>query len=296
MKKISVSLTNLSTATVLGVLTMASICAAAQAQSSSARKEAHLDLAAGGAVTIVNNFGSINLKSDSGHQVVIAYTAHSDKIEVDQQVTPDKRRVEIRAHAIGDQKPTADEARVDLDVMVPAGTSVTVNSSTAPITADAANGDLSLFSDTGHITVQNVARSHVQIQTVGGPVALNNVSGHVDVSTSGGAVQLSQVNGTKVKVGTGSGNITYKGDCSGGGTYAFRTHSGNIDMTLPQTASVDLTASSRSGQVENDFPLQTKTHPVFVPKGGRSFAGTSNSGSSSVELQSFSGRIRVKKQ
>ncbi len=294
MTKSNLSSPNLSTTMVLAVLAMASVCAAAQAQSP--RKETRLDLAAGGAVNITNRFGSINLKSDSGHQVVIAYTTHSDKVEVDQQATPDKRRVEIRTHALGDQKPNAEEARVDLDVTVPAGTSVTVNSSTAPITAEGANGDLSLSSETGQITVQNVLRSHVQIQTVGGPVTLNNVSGYVDVSTSGGIVQLSQVTGTKVKVGTGSGNITYKGDCSGGGTYTFRTHSGNIDMTLPQTASVDLTASSRSGEVQNDFPLQSKTHSPFVPKGGRSFTGTSNSGSSSVQLQSFSGRIRVKKQ
>jgi hypothetical protein len=42
--------------------------------------------------------------------------------------------------------------------------------------------------------------------------------------------------------------------------------------------------------------LQQKSHNSFVPMQGRSFAGTSNSGSSSVELQSFSGKIRVKKQ
>jgi hypothetical protein len=59
---------------------------------------------------------------------------------------------------------------------------------------------------------------------------------------------------------------------------------------------VDLSARSTTGAVENDFPLQEKSHNSFVPKQGRSFAGTSNSGSSSVELQSFSGKIRVKKQ
>ncbi|HEX2327545.1 MAG TPA: DUF4097 family beta strand repeat-containing protein [Candidatus Angelobacter sp.] len=295
MKKTKVSLPSLSTAIGLGIVAAASL-GAMYAQAPAARKESRLDLASGGAVTINNNFGSINLKSDSGHQVVIAYTSHSDKVEVDQQATPDKRRVEIRTHAVGGQTPSPEESRVDLEVTVPAGTSVTVNSSTAPITVEAANGDLSLYSDTGQITVHNVSRSHVQIQSVGGPVALNNVSGHVDVWSSSGAVQLTQVTGSKVKVGTGSGNITYSGDFSGGGDYRFNTHSGNIDMALPQTASVDLTATSHSGEVENDFPLQKKTHQVFVPKGGRSFAGTSNSGSSSVELQSFSGRIRVKKQ
>ena len=74
------------------------------------------------------------------------------------------------------------------------------------------------------------------------------------------------------------------------------THSGMIDVTLPESASVDLTARSINGLVQNDFPLQAKAHTPFVPKSGSSFAGTSNSGLSSVELQSFSGRIRVKKQ
>jgi DUF4097 and DUF4098 domain-containing protein YvlB len=97
-------------------------------------------------------------------------------------------------------------------------------------------------------------------------------------------------------VGTAGGGITWNGDFAGGGSYVLTTHSGEIDVTLPATASVDLTARSVTGSVENDFPLQNKSHMTFVPTQGRSFAGTSNSGSSSVELESFSGKIRVKKQ
>jgi hypothetical protein len=67
-------------------------------------------------------------------------------------------------------------------------------------------------------------------------------------------------------------------------------------MWLPASASVDLSAHSRTGSVENEFPLEAKSHQVNPPVQGRSFAGTSNSGSSSVELQSISGKIRVKKQ
>ena len=116
----------------------------------------------------------------------------------------------------------------------------------------------------------------------------------VDIQSTGGTVQLKNVNGQRVAVGTTSGNIDYQGDCSGGGNYILTTHSGAIDVTLPATASVDLSARSTTGAVENDFPLQQKPHTSFVPQQGRSFAGTSNSGSSSVELQSFSGKIRVK--
>ena len=261
------------------------------------RKELRLDIAAGGAVTLTNSAGSINLKASNGHQVILGYTAQSNKVEVDQSVTPDKGRIEITTHALPGQKPTADEARVDFDVSLPAGVPITVNAATATITAENLSGDISLSSDTGQITVHDVARSYLDVRTVTAPVSLSNINGgHVEVTSSAGAVQLANVTGPKVKIGTGSGNITYTGDCSGMGDYVLTTHSGAIDMSLPQTASVDITARSISGDVQNDFPLSQKTHTSFIPQTGRSFAGTSNSGASSVQLQSFSGRIRVKKQ
>jgi len=261
------------------------------------RKEIRLEIAPGGTVNIVNNDGSVNLKSAPGNQVLISYSASSDKVEVDHESTADKRRIEIRTHALADSRPTNNEAQVAYEISVPAGVSVSVSTATAPITVDGVSGDIALSSDTGQITLRNVARSHVHVRGIAAPVTLTNVSaGHIDVTANSGAVQLVDVNGPKVNVGTTSGDITYKGDCSGVGSYVLTTHSGNIDLALPQTASVDLSARSVKGSVENDFPLQKKAHTTFVPRAGSSFAGTSNSGSSSVELQSFSGKIRVKKQ
>jgi DUF4097 and DUF4098 domain-containing protein YvlB len=285
----------------IGIYYAAALGAAALLSSSAfcvdARKEVRLDVASGGAVTITNNAGSVGLKAGSGHQLVVAYAAQSNKMEVDQTSTNDHGRIEITAHALPDQKPTADESRVDFEISVPAGVSVTVNTATATITAENLSGDISLSSDTGLITAHDLAKSNVQVRTVTGGVSLSNLIGsHVDVISSAGAVKLSNVNGPKVKVGTGSGNITYTGDCSGMGNYVLTTHSGAIDMSLPQAASVDITARSVSGDVQNDFPLSQKSHTSFTPQAGRSFAGTSNSGASSVQLQSFSGKIRVKKQ
>ena len=81
-----------------------------------------------------------------------------------------------------------------------------------------------------------------------------------------------------------------------GGEYSLTNHTGNIDVTLPSSASVDLDARSSHGSVEDSFPLRQKTHLANALVAGRSFAGTSNSGSSSVQLRSFSGKIRLKKQ
>ena len=272
------------------------ICFSA-AHAADSRKEARIDIAPGGTVNIVSGGGSIALHSGAGHQLLVSYTVHSAKIEVDQSSSDNKQRVELLTHALPGEKPTADEAKVDYDVTVPAGVSVNVSTTSAPITADGISSDIELSSETGQITVHNIAKSHVRVRSVAAPVTLQDVTmSRVDIQSTGGAVQLKNVNGQRIAVGTTSGNIGYEGDCSGGGSYILTTHSGAIDVTLPATASVDLTARSATGAVENDFPLQQKPHTSFVPQQGRSFAGTSNSGSSSVELQSFSGKIRVKKQ
>jgi DUF4097 and DUF4098 domain-containing protein YvlB len=262
------------------------------------RSESRLDVTPDGTVNIANSSGMVTVHSGPGRQVVVVSVTRSQKIEVDQVVTPDKKRVEIVAHAVAGQKPSEDEASVDLDVAIPAGVSLTVNSATAPISVEGLSGDVIIVaSDTGPITVRNTSKAHVHARSITAPITLNNiVNGHVEIISTGGAVQLTRVAGPLVSVGTTSGNITYQGDCSGGGTYTLTTHSGSIDVTLPETASVDLVARSMSGSVQNDFPLKDKAHVVFTPKPGSSFTGTSLSGSSSVELESFSGRIRVKKQ
>ena len=267
------------------------------AQAAETRKEARIDIAPNGTVNIISGGGSVALHSGSGRQVLATYTVHSDKIEVDQNSSADKQRVELRTHALPGQQPTADEARVDYEVTVPAGVSVNVSTTSAPITAEGLNGDIGLSSETGQITIINANKSHVRVRSMTAPVTLRDVTiSRVDIQSAGGAVQLNNVTGQRVSVGTTSGNIEYRGDCSGGGDYILTTHSGAIDVTLPPTASVDLSARSTTGAVENAFPLEEKHHNSFVPQQGRSFAGTSNSGSSSVELQSFSGKIRVKKQ
>jgi DUF4097 and DUF4098 domain-containing protein YvlB len=279
--------------TILALLLVAGLAAHA----ADTRKETRLDLASGGTLTIVDNYGSVTLHNGSGKQVIISSIIHSAKVETDQNVTADKHRAEVVVHALSDQKPTPDEARVDYDITVPAGISVDVTTSNAPISADGLSGDLNFSSDTGQITVRNVARSHVHIRGITAPVTLTNINlAHVEITSSGGAVEMVDVAGPKVTVGTNSGDISYRGDCSGAGQYNFTTHSGAINVVLPETASFDLSARSVNGNVQNDFPLTQKSHTPFVPQAGRSFAGTSNSGSSSVELQSFSGRIRVKKQ
>ena len=145
--------------------------------------------------------------------------------------------------------------------------------------------------------VSDGGNGHVHIHTINGPVKLSNINnGHVEITSVSGDVSLTAVSGPFLSVNTTKGRISYDGNFDSGGSYSLTTHSGDIDVSLPPSASVDISARSVSGNVQNEFPFQAKAHSPFTPAQGRSFAGTSNSGSSAVQLRSFTGNIRVKKQ
>jgi DUF4097 and DUF4098 domain-containing protein YvlB len=170
-----------------------------------------------------------------------------------------------------------------------------VRVSAGPVKVQGLNGDISIEGENSPIEVRD---SHGQIhaRTVGGAITLTNLyDGHVEAMSVSGPVTLNNVAGKVVTANTTAGPITFSGDCAGEGQYSLSSHSGNIDVSLPASASVDLSARSVMGSVENEFPLQPPAHPTMAVNQGKSFAGTSNAGASSLRLRTFSGKIRVQK-
>jgi len=277
-------------ATRLGLVVALATCSAFAADK---QKEFRYNAGPGASLTVVNEFGSVTVRPGAGRQVVIAATLHSDKVEVDS--SQKGNRIEVHSRLLA--SPKSDDARVDYEIRVPADIMLSVRADDGPIRVEGVRGDLTLEGDAAEVTVQDCGNGHVHVRTVKGPIHLSNISnGHVEVTSVGGDVALNAVTGPKVTVSTTKGNIRYSGDFAGGGDFILNSHSGDIEVTLPTSASVDLSARSISGSVQQDFPLQQKTHTSFQPTPGRSFAGTSNTGASSVQLRSFSGKIRVKKQ
>jgi len=263
----------------------------AQAQT---RKEMKFPVGPGASLTITNDFGPVTVHTAPGSQVVAVATLRSDQMEIDQ--THSGSRVELLAHAL-QQRPAGDAARVDFDVTVPPDCAVTIHSSPGPIMVEKVRGDVNADGENANIDVHDVGNGHVHLRTLKGNVALTNITnGHVEVTSVSGPVKMSNVSGPNVEVNTTNGKISYAGAFSNNGDYEFTTHSGDIEVFLPASASVDVSARSVNGKVENDFPFQPKQHSPFPVTQGRAFAGTSNSGSSGVQLRSFSGTIRVKKQ
>jgi DUF4097 and DUF4098 domain-containing protein YvlB len=160
-----------------------------------------------------------------------------------------------------------------------------------------AGADLTIDADTAKVEASDISSGHLKVRTVSGPIVLSNIhNSYLDVTSVSGPVTLDKVSGKMVTVNTTGSAIQYSGNFGEGGEYSLSSHSGNLEVSLPAAASVDLTARSVNGSVQNEFPFTPQAHPSLAATQGRSFGGISNSGASSVRLRTFSGTIRVKKQ
>lgn len=250
----------------------------------------------GASVSLTNDIGPVTVRYAEGHKIVVKSRAGSNKVEVDAEQKGN--RFEIRTRIL--QPGSEAEQKMEYEIFLPARVGITVRANTGPIRVKGLRGsEVVLDGDSSQVEVHEVeaAGQHLHVRTVSGNIALGNVSSaHMEIRSLSGDVSLENVSGPKVQVTTTQGDIRYDGQFGSNGEYSLISHSGNIDVALPEGASVDMMAESVEGSADNDFPLQRKARSSFLPHKGRSFAGTSHSGSSSVQISSFSGKIRVKKQ
>jgi len=274
----------------LTVVVLVTLTALAVAET---KKEYRYNVGAKATVSIINTYGAVSVHPSTGNVVVVNATTYSDKVEVDQAQSGN--RVDVQSHLFDGA--TQENARVDYEVLVPADASVTLRSTTGPLRAEKLHGDVEMEGSSATVDVKDISDSHVHVKTMNGPVTLTNIrDGHVEIDSVSGDVNLISVTGPLVRVSSTSGKIRYDGDFGYAGEYRFNSHSGDIDATIPEDASVDVKAQSVRGKVQDDVPMQPKTHTSFLAREGSSFAGTINKAASSVWLRTFSGRIHLKKR
>jgi DUF4097 and DUF4098 domain-containing protein YvlB len=256
------------------------------------RKQYRFNVSPRATIAVTNQYGPISVKPGTANQVVVSAFLHSDKVEVDQSQTGN--RIDLTSHLLSGA--TADSARVDYELLVPTDASVVLRSNDGVLRAEGLRGDVILEGANPTVDVRDISDAHVHARTLSGPVMLTNIrGGHVEITSVSGDVTLQAVTGPQVQVNSTSGRIRYDGDFGSYGEYYLASHSGDIEASAPSDASIDVTARSVRGKVENDFPLEPKRTP-FVVKAGSAFAGTMNKAASSVKLFSFSGKIHLKKR
>jgi hypothetical protein len=128
----------------------------------------------------------------------------------------------------------------------------------------------------------------VEVDGLTADVQAHSVSGDVSVSTRG-----------SVEAGSVSGDLQLTmGRLPAHGSLEFRTVSGDVEITLPRDAGAEFRASTLSGDIESDFPLERSDRERgrgFNVRVGERVRGTIGRGGPRLEVETVSGDIAIRR-
>jgi len=278
----------------------------------------------GGIIELRNIAGDITVAAGGGDQasIEITKTSHAatdaDAREllglVQVRVLETPGRVDVRAEYPENRGPNR-RRNVNVStayrVTAPAGTRIRIDSISGDITISGIRGDLMLGTISGNLVVRDAGR-RIAGQTISGNVELVSAQDDavVELSSTSGNVQAQGIKVRRLELGsisgsvigrdlrcetatlhTMSGNVEYTGTLVGTGRYEFKTHSGDVRLTLAETPGFELEASTFSGEVRSGLKLTL--HGLAGSRRTRTVRGTYGNGGARVEATSFSGNVII---
>jgi hypothetical protein len=250
------------------------------------KREVSYTVGPGAVISITNNYGPITVKPSGSRQVLVETVSHSDTVSLLNEQHGD--RIELRAAS---SRPGTN--LVDYTVLVPASAFVSLRSSDGTLRAQGLRGDVILEASTASVEVTDIGDAHLHVRTLSGPITLTDIrNSHLDIHSVSGDVNLRNVTGPSIEVNSGGGRITYVGDPGPVGAYLLTSHSGDLDVSIPSIALVNIKARSIKGQADPGFP-EASGASAAAP--GNLLLKPGMLRGSRFELRSFSGKIRLKR-
>jgi hypothetical protein len=137
----------------------------------------------------------------------------------------------------------------------------------------------------------NVSTSWVKARAGNGSLLVRGQPQDVDASTVGGTLSIATSSVLRGQFSSVTGDVHFVGDPAPRAILDFSSHSGAVDLLLPQDASAALALSSVSGPIENGF---TRVRPTaLTPQSMRLNLGR---GEAQMTVRTFRGAIRLRAQ
>lgn len=168
---------------------------------------------------------------------------------------------------------------------------VEVDSVSGDVRVQARGERFDLQSVSGDIEASGSAR-RAHVETVSGDVSATGLDGEITVETVSGRVRAAGAGVTRLEAGTVSGDLDLDLGVAPGARIDVETMSGDVTLHVPADLSARVEASSFSGSIRSDFgAVEEEEHGP-----GSSLKATVGGGEGSINLESFSGDIELRKR
>jgi hypothetical protein len=250
------------------------------------KKEVRFSVAPKPVISITNNYGPISVKASENNQVIVTTVAYSNDVRfLNEQ---HGNRIELRAECN-----RAGIGLAEYTVLVPAESTVSLHSLDGALYAQGLRGDAILEGLTSIAEVSDSTDAHIHVKTLSGSASLKNIRhSRLYINSITGNINVHNVTESLIEAHAGAGRITYDGDPGDSGEYKLTSHSGDLDVSIPADAIVQINAHSFA-----DGTNQPATSDATQGVGNETRfikPGAIRSGSRFV-LRSFRGKIHVKR-
>ena len=276
--------------------------AGAQAQQTVERT---LPAAANGEVEIENIAGSIRVEGWDRNEVSLTARLGRGIERVDFEREGDETQIRVVYPRNGRNVEGA-----EVIVRVPAGSSVRVEGVSAGVTVQNVRGDVEAASVSGDVLVNGGSRAvqaesvsgnvgitaptnDVRAESVSGRVQVSGATGFIEAETTSGDVTVEGRDASTVSLHSVSGRVSYRGSITRSGSVNMESFSGTVDFTVPGNTVGDFEATTFSGGIANEF---NNERPRTERRGpGSELEFSTGNGGAQIELNSFSGTIRIRR-
>jgi DUF4097 and DUF4098 domain-containing protein YvlB len=248
----------------------------------------------------VNNFAGEVVVRTWEKDAVRVEASHSDRETVDVRNNGSVVSVRTRSRLGAPRS-------MDFRVTVPAwmrldirGTylDVTVEGTQGDVVAETVRGDIRVRGGAGFVSLKSVegmvtldgARGRISVSSVNEAVRVSETSGEVTAETVNGGITMERMDAASVDAATVNGAVVYTGSLAKDGRYRMSSHNGDVVVTIPGSSNATVTARTYNGTFSSTFP----TGEADL-KRTRRITFTIGSGSAQLDLESFSGSIRVRR-
>jgi hypothetical protein len=254
--------------------------------SAQVKKEVRFTVGQKPVISITNNYGPITVRPSGTNQVVVTTVSYSDEVSfVNEQ---HGTRIELRA-----ESKRAGRDLAEYSILAPTASTVILRSLDGALYAQGLQGDAVLEGATATAEVSDAADAHIHIKTLSGSARLTNIRhSRLYIISVTGNIDVRNVTESLIEAHSASGRITYDGDPGMSGEYKLTSHSGDLDVSIPAGAIVQIDAHSFTGVGD---PPTTSGTTQGISQGTRFLKpGPMRSGSRFV-LRSFRGKIHLKR-
>jgi len=160
-----------------------------------------------------------------------------------------------------------------------------LSTASGAISATDMGGEVLIKSASGSVTVTNT-RGDVIVDAFTGVVRVSKPGGRIEAGTASGEVDIDGAL-SDVKAHAASGRVSVQGNPGANSYWELKTMSGTVQLGLPASANVQLSAEATSGEIRTDIPI------VIEEQGKHSLRAHMGNGGGRVDVHTVSGEIRV---